>query len=108
MSCTFDTNAPDSGEMNVANVNARVIILMLSLPDSGYLHGECPLTRARVAILLALNTNGYLAKFTRTSILEGNFREQGIDEAYLRERLEQLQVIVAAAQAKGATLLRWS
>jgi len=112
----------DAHFLNLANENARLLLLALGLAGDGTLWGTCTLPKMRRHIMVARAT-GTAARYTRAPELrygapvhrgDGVIELRpvrvcsgGLDEADLTSRIDRLAALTAAADAHGATHIDW-
>lgn len=109
MSITFsfmnDSNLQLEDSMNLNNANAEAFIRMLGLDVEDIWDCEpFPIEEVEQAIVIAEGVFDINAKdFVRPEVNETRFFEGGIDEGYLKYRLEMLKNLLSMAKERNMT-----
>jgi len=91
--------------INLSNTNAAAMMRILGIPPSPEGHllpAEIPPVQQRIMMLL--NTDQYKEHVRPTVELAPNHIVCGIDEDYVRRRLEQFRDLFKVAQESGETV----
>lgn len=95
--------------INLCNGNAGSLLGLLGLGDMDLACGEITIPEARRAVMKARATfDSKVAKFTRDDEQHsGRMFSMGIDNKYLKRRLEEFADLVEAGAEAGATHISW-